>query len=61
MFAAGDHTALAGAIARVFDDPAGANAMAQRARALVVDRFSVSAMQDSIMGLYDGLLGGVDA
>jgi len=49
-------SAIAGAIAQVLDDPAEASTMAERARQLVAERYSVDAMSLSLMSMYEEIL-----
>nr|WP_316639047.1 TIGR03088 family PEP-CTERM/XrtA system glycosyltransferase [uncultured Roseateles sp.] len=53
---AADAQALAGAMARLADDPSGAEAMGRAGRSLVQQKFSLPAMVGAYQGLYDRLL-----
>jgi glycosyltransferase involved in cell wall biosynthesis len=52
-----DEAALAGAIARVLDDPAAADADAERLRRRVAASFSVDVMVDAVVAAYREALG----
>jgi glycosyltransferase involved in cell wall biosynthesis len=54
----GDAAALAAAIERVLDEPAGARARAAAARALCERRFSHAAAIERLLAVYEELLGG---
>lgn len=54
LIPAGDEGALAAALAKVIDDPDLAQARAQRLRAAVLERFTISRMTGAILAFYEG-------
>jgi glycosyltransferase involved in cell wall biosynthesis len=49
-------SAVADAIARLLDDPTEAQAMADRGRAAVIERYSWNAASRSLLSLYERIL-----